>query len=29
VPEAEAQYPEDEITDRSQRFLAGELCASS
>ena len=25
VPEAEAQYPEDEITDRSQRFLAGEL----
>jgi GTP-binding protein Era len=25
VPEAEAHYPEDEITDRSQRFLAGEL----
>ncbi len=25
VPEADAQYPEDEITDRSQRFLAGEL----
>jgi GTP-binding protein Era len=25
VPEAEAQYPEDEITDRSQRFLASEL----
>jgi GTP-binding protein Era len=25
LPEAEAQYPEDEITDRSQRFLAGEL----
>jgi GTP-binding protein Era len=25
VPESEAHYPEDEITDRSQRFLAGEL----
>jgi GTP-binding protein Era len=25
VPEGEAHYPEDEITDRSQRFLAGEL----
>ena len=25
VPEAEAQYGEDEITDRSERFLAGEL----
>ena len=25
VPEAPAQYAEDEITDRSQRFLAGEL----
>jgi GTP-binding protein Era len=25
VPAGEAQYPEDEITDRSQRFLAGEL----
>lgn len=25
VPEAEAMYGEDEITDRSQRFLAGEL----
>jgi GTP-binding protein Era len=25
VPEAEAMYPEDEITDRSERFLAGEL----
>ena len=25
VPEAEAMYPDDEITDRSERFLAGEL----
>jgi GTP-binding protein Era len=25
VPEAEAEYAEDEITDRSERFLAGEL----
>ena len=25
VPESEAHYPEDEITDKSQRFLAGEL----
>ena len=25
VPEAEALYPDDEITDRSERFLAGEL----
>jgi GTP-binding protein Era len=25
LPESEAHYPEDEITDRSQRFLAGEL----
>jgi GTP-binding protein Era len=25
VPVSEAHYPEDEITDRSQRFLAGEL----
>ena len=25
VPESEPHYPEDEITDRSQRFLAGEL----
>ena len=25
VPEAEAMYAEDEITDRSERFLAGEL----
>jgi GTP-binding protein Era len=25
MPESEAHYPEDEITDRSQRFLAGEL----
>jgi GTPase len=25
MPESEAHYPEDEITDKSQRFLAGEL----
>ncbi len=25
VPEGEAEYPDDEITDRSERFLAGEL----
>lgn len=25
VPESEALYPDDEITDRSERFLAGEL----
>ncbi|WP_411028623.1 KH domain-containing protein, partial [Salmonella sp. s60930] len=25
LPEQEALYPEDEITDRSQRFLAAEL----
>ena len=25
VPEQEAMYPDDEITDKSQRFLAGEL----
>jgi GTPase len=25
VPEGDAEYPEDEITDRSERFLAGEL----
>ena len=29
VPEGEAEYGEDEITDRSERFLAGNWCANS